>query len=220
MHGPEQIPQRFHAGPELLGASKLSAWLPLSQEWGATRSPGYTARSFRDAVDVYLVKVDDLVYRSTALRGAGWYETAAFSRPQDEPTALTTKAHGRRSSKPPRWMKRVVDRLEHLVNLPVGWNGYGAPSIAPDAAAAALNVVVALDRGDDLLPSIVPTQDGGVQLEWHRGDIDLELEIDASGSVDLWYMDESTGKEREESLPLSDAIPEIDALLTIVDVRN
>jgi hypothetical protein len=37
------------------------------------------------------------------------------------------------------------------------------------------------------LPQIVPTVHGGIQLEWHRGGVDLEIEVAATGEVLVDY---------------------------------
>lgn len=222
MHIPNQLPEQFHSGDELLSASGFRFWVPLIHDTGETHPVRFSARNCLDAVDVFLMRVDEKAYVRPFLSGVGAYALVEFAKPSDEPSPLTTQRSGKRiSPRPQRWVNQVVGRLEHLVNLAAGWNGYGSPSIDPDVARAALKVLVSLDRGEDLLPSIVPTQQGGLQLEWHYGDVDLELEINRDGSVELWYLDEATDTEREDSLTsVEDAIPELDAFLTILEVRK
>jgi hypothetical protein len=49
-------------------------------------------------------------------------------------------------------------------------------------------------------PWIVPTFRGGLQCEWHADGIDLEIDIDPNGSVDVLFMDSIEQKEWDGSL--------------------
>ena len=44
-------------------------------------------------------------------------------------------------------------------------------------------------------PSVVPTWDGGVQVEWHRNGVDLEIEISPDGNAEYFFA--SPDEERE-----------------------
>lgn len=76
---------------------------------------------------------------------------------------------------PPAPPAGVESQLEHLKTLPVGWDGYRAPQIDHQAIARA----VAFLRS----ASIVPCAGGGVQLEWHQLDLDLEIEFEPDGTA-------------------------------------
>jgi hypothetical protein len=47
---------------------------------------------------------------------------------------------------------------------------------------------------------VVPTVGGGVQLEWHTGGIDLEIEIQAPGHFHVWLEDPQENLELETEL--------------------
>ena len=49
-------------------------------------------------------------------------------------------------------------------------------------------------------PSIVPMSSGGIQLEWHDGQVDIEAEVDGSGAPKAWL------EERGEETQLFDLI--------------
>ena len=36
-------------------------------------------------------------------------------------------------------------------------------------------------------PSVVPTWSGGVQVEWHRNNLDFEIEADPQGGVEYFF---------------------------------
>ena len=44
-------------------------------------------------------------------------------------------------------------------------------------------------------PSVVPTWKGGVQVEWHRNNVDFEIEADPQGEVEYFF---SSFKEEDE----------------------
>ena len=50
-------------------------------------------------------------------------------------------------------------------------------------------------------PSVVPTWDGGVQVEWHRNGVDLEIEISPDGNAEYFFAspnEEHEGAARDE----------------------
>lgn len=73
----------------------------------------------------------------------------------------------------------ALEKLESLRLLKSNWDSYGAASISPEAIATASQF---------LQPDIVPTSQGGIQLEWHNFGIDLEIEITPAGKVWSLYM--------------------------------
>jgi hypothetical protein len=48
-----------------------------------------------------------------------------------------------------------------------------------------------IPRDAGWVPQIIPTVEGGVQLEWHRDGFDLEIEITCTGEIYADYEDES-----------------------------
>jgi hypothetical protein len=53
-------------------------------------------------------------------------------------------------------------------------------------------------------PSVVTTDDGGVQLEWHKAGIDLEIEVHPTGQPTVVFFDDEAQREFEG--PLSAAV--------------
>ena len=71
--------------------------------------------------------------------------------------------------------KALSGSLEFLLKLESNWSSYGSEKITKESVRAAdtfFNVV-----------SVVPTDDGGVQLEWHVLGVGLEVRISPEGSV-------------------------------------
>jgi len=48
------------------------------------------------------------------------------------------------------------------------------------------------------VPSIVPTNSGGIQLEWHRNGVDLEIEVISARKFGVLFVDPASGEERDE----------------------
>jgi hypothetical protein len=84
------------------------------------------------------------------------------------------------------WRDEVVDRLNHLCRLPVGWNGYRAGPVNFNTANFALKVLESVCSPDALTPSIVPGPSGDLQIEWHLEAGDIELHIRAPNDVHAW----------------------------------
>jgi len=74
----------------------------------------------------------------------------------------------------------VRDNLDSLRKLPHGWNSYNA---APITEAAITSAERLIDMLRTSLPAIVPRSCGGIQIEWHEQGMNVEIEIDADGTV-------------------------------------
>ena len=93
-----------------------------------------------------------------------------------------------------KWQVEVLTPLLRFVHNPVGWDSYQGQPLRWDAGLFALSVLNTVMRQRTPIPHVVPSAAGGVQLEWHEKDIDLELHITAPYEVELWYEDHRTGQ--------------------------
>jgi hypothetical protein len=94
-------------------------------------------------------------------------------------------------------------RLRELLALEADWDGYEARRIDGRAIAVAAGLVHALSRGTALLqPEIFPVADGGVQLEWCIGTMELEIEIEPGASSAVFVGDDrATGRHFDGEFP-------------------
>lgn len=92
---------------------------------------------------------------------------------------------------PPPWLEPVLERSVNLLQLRPNWDGYGAAQIDPSVVSNVVTILAGTLGDDAPVPSVVPTNRGGLQLEWHCGGIDLEVEIAASGKVVVAFEDAS-----------------------------
>lgn len=83
----------------------------------------------------------------------------------------------------------LIDEVNEMRTYPAGWDSYDA---APISAIAADEVVAFLQRiGDEVEePFVAPLHDGGIQVEWERGDDYLEFVVEPSGRVLGWFTDD------------------------------
>ena len=89
----------------------------------------------------------------------------------------------------PEWLDRTVARLNELGVMHHGWDGAGARPPTQTAGVAALRAVMEIMSAlDDAapVPAIVPMFDGGIQLEWHSHDLDIEITVQPDGNRHVW----------------------------------
>lgn len=103
-----------------------------------------------------------------------------------------------------KWRDPVIRRLDELVALQPGWDGYKGVPVTFSNAYFAIEVLEACCRGDDPIPQIVPGTSGDLQIEWHLEKGDVELHILAPNDVHAWHFNENTGFEGEEVLLTND----------------
>jgi hypothetical protein len=96
----------------------------------------------------------------------------------------------------PWWASAVEERLQQLDVLEADWNSHGADAPEPGSMLLAVRVIAALlgTQPGRSLPQIVPTRRGGLQLEWHFPDHDIEITFDPSDAV--WaYINDRHGSD-------------------------
>lgn len=75
-----------------------------------------------------------------------------------------------------------------LLSLEPNWDSYDAEPISP----------AVLDLVDGLLTTLaaVPTNKGGLQIEMHGGDYDIEIDVDRNGLIGELFVDKA-GEEKQ-----------------------
>lgn len=94
-----------------------------------------------------------------------------------------------------------MDRLEALIQLPIGWDGYNAPPVRLENAYFTMQMLKAICRRDMIVPQIVPGSSGDLQIEWHTEASTIELHVRAPNRVSAWRQaaNASDGEEVELS---------------------
>lgn len=114
----------------------------------------------------------------------------------------------------PGWLSPTTQAIERLTRLPEDWDSYGARRIEASAVKAALDVLGCTMLGSSPAPTVVPTVTGGIQLEWHMGGIDLEVEATPDGSI-LMFCDGTSCPTPQEREITQDATPLAQVIATL-----
>lgn len=82
----------------------------------------------------------------------------------------------------PALLVPVVEQLDALWRLEPGWNSYGSKAVGRETAVAALRLLVDVGWSGSL-PTLSPTSQGGIALEWGCDDDGVEVEVRPDGRV-------------------------------------
>ena len=88
--------------------------------------------------------------------------------------------------------KMKNEKLESLLALKQNWDSYGAPPINREYVSIAEQLIAGWTG--PLAPTIAPTRDGGVGLQWENDSFSLSVTIDGNYSS-LFFRNNLNGKE-------------------------
>jgi hypothetical protein len=114
---------------------------------------------------------------------------------------------------------RIIDEFRSLMALPPNWDSYGARRISVWSIEAAVGLLLQVMRVDTPHPSIVPTSDGYVQIEWHTRGIDLEVEVISPALIHVAYEDHRSGQPLLE-LDLGSDLTEFRSFISELSSRH
>ena len=99
-------------------------------------------------------------------------------------------------------LRAIEGRLEELIRLKFGWDGYQGQPVRFETAVFALRVLESTWKAGTPPPEIVPGTSGDLQLEWHLEFGDVELHVHAPNRVTAWrrLVAETVPFEEEKSL--------------------
>jgi hypothetical protein len=87
----------------------------------------------------------------------------------------------------------VERRLSELRSLPSGWDGYQGRAVSEKTSVHVHALLAACLSPTGRYPSIVAGSSGDVQVEWHWGGVDLEVEVSEGEHVAFWFSYKTTG---------------------------
>jgi hypothetical protein len=97
------------------------------------------------------------------------------------------------------WADDVTARLNHICALPPGWDGYRGRSTRFDVAEFAISLLRRVCKPHTPAPVIIPLPSGGLQIEWHHDEAQIELTIRAPYNVEVWMADPRTDPDGQEA---------------------
>ena len=92
------------------------------------------------------------------------------------------------------WMRELNSRFNDIVSLPRGWDGYAGAPVSFSTAQFAAQMIERLWVPDVPTPSIIPGTDGSVQIEWHAGGYDIELDVLDPSEVEAYRLNKASGE--------------------------
>ena len=99
------------------------------------------------------------------------------------------------------WSESVTSRLEELIRLQHGWDGYKGTHVGLPVATFTWSMLEKIIGYDDFAPQIVPGSSGDLQVEWHTSKGDIELHVRAPNNVHAWH--DIVGQEQEEEITIT-----------------
>lgn len=100
----------------------------------------------------------------------------------------------------PGWFDPLMQGFVDLLTLPANWDSYGAGVIDTKLVDEAIDITNALLGPNAPPPRVIPLSSGGLQLEWHRHGIDLEIVFDRDDEPFFYYRNRASGEECEQGL--------------------
>lgn len=108
------------------------------------------------------------------------------------------------------YRENISSRLQELICLELGWDGYRAKPVSFDKATFAMNMLEAIYSTNiqTNLPSIVPGVSGDLQIEWHYNGYAIELYVISPHNVcaSFYHEDNNTAEELELTSDFSQVI--------------
>lgn len=101
------------------------------------------------------------------------------------------------SELPHDWVEKLNARLQELISLNVGWDGYQGQPVQYANAVFAQKIIERVCGNNNIMPSLVPGASGDLQIEWHTLKGDIELDVLEPNSVRVYYSNDENSKEVE-----------------------
>lgn len=108
-----------------------------------------------------------------------------------------TEANDARPRPIAQWFLDVLGRFKELNRLPANWDHHGAPPIEAADLAEALKTLSGVMAPNTPAPAIVPISGGGLQLEWHRAGLDVEIVVGLGDEDGLYFHEKASDREWE-----------------------
>ena len=89
----------------------------------------------------------------------------------------------------PSWVDSTLRQLEALSGLGKDWDSYGAPSVTRSRIPQAYSLIQAVMDDRAPAPTLVPTPDGSIQIEWPSCDVELEVSLVSDADLDVVFDD-------------------------------
>jgi len=123
-----------------------------------------------------------------------WTEFVALPKSQEEESATTPTIP---IDELAPWVRQSLPKLLQLCRLGQNWDSYGGIPPSRKSVHPIVRLLQFTEIEDLPQPEVVPTSEGGFQLEWYMGNHELEIELHRDGAVEFLASDIENGTERE-----------------------
>lgn len=93
------------------------------------------------------------------------------------------------TGQPSTWLRRTREQLADISSLSDDWDSYGARTISPSRIAQACILVQSIADERAPPPSLIPTPEGSIQLEWHSHGVELEVLLMSEADLGVSFED-------------------------------
>jgi hypothetical protein len=100
----------------------------------------------------------------------------------------------------PSWVGGTIEAIVSKLLLAPDWDSYGASEVSPEAVEQAIKLLLNTVCEDTTVPWVVPTSSGGIQLEWHTDEADLEVEVNGVNRGLIYWRSRRDNQEWEGDL--------------------
>jgi hypothetical protein len=97
----------------------------------------------------------------------------------------------------PTWVEPTIAAFMTVRSLAENWDLYGGKAVGSDVVVESLSILGQIMDAASPAPSVVPLGDGGLQLEWHRNQQDLEIVFPSDDVPQFYYRDRRAGIEQD-----------------------
>lgn len=143
---------------------------------------------------------------ASATAGPGPVRKLVLTGSSGKPLAFFVQTEG---GALPEWVEQTAAACARVLEFEDGWDSYGGRKIRLQVVAHALTTLGRVMPAGLPAPAVVPLGDGGIQLEWHRRQQDLEIVFPASEAAEYLYSHRATEEEREGPVTHLDELAEL-----------
>lgn len=101
---------------------------------------------------------------------------------------------------PAQWHKGVKEQVRQLCLLEANWDKMGSAPIRKDVIDFALHLLERTLPRMAPEPKLTPISNGGILIEWHTSEIDLEIEVEKPFSIYLDFEDRKNSFEQNKEI--------------------
>ena len=101
----------------------------------------------------------------------------------------------------PSWLSKLEAQLVAIQSLPENWDSYGAAAPDREIVGSAYGFLEFVAENVEIqAPQVTPTPSGGVLLDWHVDDHEIEVELVSAHAASYVYENMKTGEMTPGSL--------------------